>query len=132
MEQTFVMIKPDGVKRGLIGKIITRIESRGLILKALQMTYITRERAETHYAEHKGKPFYERLIQYITSGSVVIMKVEGLNAINAIRQMVGATDPLIAAPGTIRADYALSIGENVIHASDSAESAEREINIFFD
>lgn len=131
MNKTFVMIKPDGVKRNLIGKIITRIEERGLKIKELKMLQISRKTAETHYSEHKGKPFFENLINYITSGPVVVLVVENHNAVNIIRNMVGSTDPLNAIPGTIRGDYALSIEENVIHASDSELSAEREINIFF-
>jgi len=131
MERTFVMIKPDGVQRGLIGEIISRLERKGLKIVAMKMINVDRELAEKHYAEHKEKPFFNNLVQYITSGPVVAMVVEGKNAIKVVRTLVGATDPVEAQPGTIRGDFGLDIGRNIIHASDSLESAEREISLFF-
>jgi nucleoside-diphosphate kinase len=125
------MIKPDGVKRGLIGEIIARFERRNFRIVDLKLTRITRDMAEELYAEHKGKKFFEELISYITSGPVVAMILEGENAIDVVRKMIGSTDPKEALPGTIRGDYALTINENVIHASDTQEKAEREIKIFF-
>ncbi|MFO7991284.1 MAG: nucleoside-diphosphate kinase [Thermoplasmata archaeon] len=131
MERTFLMVKPDGVQRGLIGQIIDRIESRGLKIAAMKMMEVKRETAEKHYAEHQGKDFYEPLLQYITSGPVVVMAVEGDSVISLIRKMVGKTDPKEARPGTIRADYGIDIARNIVHASDSKQSAERELDIFF-
>ncbi|NPA91735.1 MAG: nucleoside-diphosphate kinase [Chloroflexi bacterium] len=131
MERTFVMIKPDGVQRGLIGEIISRIERRGLKIIGMKMVYVTEELARRHYAVHKGKPFFEGLIDYITSGPVVAMVVEGTDAIQVVRDMVGATDPRKAAPGTIRGDYGLEIGRNLIHASDGSETAAFEIDLWF-
>ena len=128
----FVMIKPDGVKRRLVGEIISRFEKRGLNIVAMKMVRITRETAEKLYEEHKGKSFFEDLISYITSGPVVCMVIEGDEAVSVIRKMIGATDPKEALPGTIRGDYALSKGENVIHASDSPEKAKREMSLFFE
>ncbi|MBW9140491.1 MAG: nucleoside-diphosphate kinase [Candidatus Aramenus sp.] len=130
-QRTFVMIKPDGVKRKLVGEIISRIERKGLNIVAMKMVQISRERAEELYAEHKGKSFFPELISYITSGPVVCMVVEGDEAVAVMRKMIGATDPKEASPGTIRGDFALSKGENVIHASDSEEKARREMSIFF-
>lgn len=129
---TFVMIKPDGVKRRLVGEIISRIEKKGLNIIAMKMVRIDRKTAETLYEEHKGKSFFEDLISYITSGPVVCMVIEGDEAVNVMRKMIGATDPKEALPGTIRGDFALSKAENVIHASDSPEKARKEISIFFD
>lgn len=131
IQREFVMIKPDGVKRGLIGEIIARFERRNFRIVDLKLTRITRDMAEELYAEHKGKKFFEELISYITSGPVVAMILEGENAIDVVRKMIGSTDPKEALPGTIRGDYALTINENVIHASDTQEKAEREIKIFF-
>lgn len=131
MERTLVIVKPDGVQRGLTGEIIRRLEQRGLKIIALKMMTVSRSLAEEHYAVHKGKPFYEPLIEYITSSPVVVMVVEGPGAIQAVRRTVGATNPLEATPGTIRADYALEIGRNIVHASDSPETAEFEINLWF-
>ncbi|WP_091349545.1 nucleoside-diphosphate kinase [Anaerobranca gottschalkii] len=131
MERSFVMIKPDGVKRGLIGEIINRFERKGYIIKDLKMMTIPETLAEKHYQEHQQKPFFNELIQYITSGPVVAMILEGENCISGVRTIVGSTDPTKAAPGTIRADYATNIRYNVIHASDSPESAQREIDLFF-
>ena len=131
MEKSFVMIKPDGVQRDLVGEIISRFERKGLQLLALKMMQITPELAADHYAEHKGKPFYNDLVTFITSGPVVAMVWQGLNAVPVIRNMMGKTNPVDAAPGTIRGDFALFMGNNVIHGSDSLESANREINLFF-
>ncbi|ARM75842.1 nucleoside-diphosphate kinase [Acidianus manzaensis] len=128
---TFVMIKPDGVKRRLIGEIISRLEKRGLNIVAMKMLRMDRETAEKLYEEHKGKSFFEDLISYILSGPVVCMVIEGDEAVSVMRKMIGATDPKEAQPGTIRGDYALSKSENVIHASDSPEKAKREMSIFF-
>ncbi|MFW6376054.1 MAG: nucleoside-diphosphate kinase [Thermoplasmatota archaeon] len=132
METTFLMVKPDGVQRGLVGDIIKRLEDRGLRITAMKMMTIEQERAEEHYAEHEGKDFYEPLLEYITSGPVVAMAVAGKDAISMVRKMVGATDPHEADPGTIRGDFGIEIGRNIVHAADSPESAERELDIFFD
>lgn len=132
METTFLMVKPDGVQRGLLGSVIKRLEDRGLRITAMKMMTIEQERAEEHYAEHEGKDFYEPLLEYITSGPVVAMAVVGKDAISMVRKMVGATDPHEANPGTIRGDYGIEIGRNIVHAADSPDSAERELDIFFD
>ncbi len=131
MERTFVMIKPDAVQRGLIGEIISRLERKGLKIVAMKMLNVDRDLAERHYAEHRDKPFFQSLVDYITSGPVVAMVVEGKNAVKVVRTLVGATNPQEALPGTIRGDFGMDIGRNVIHASDSLESAEREISLFF-
>lgn len=131
VERTLVMIKPDGVRRKLVGEIISRIERKGLEIKALKMVHLTRERAEEFYSVHRGKPFFNSLIEFITSGPVVAMVVEGESAISVVRTMIGPTDGRTAPPGTIRGDFALSITENVVHASDSAQSAEHEIRVIF-
>jgi len=131
MERTFVMIKPDGVQRGLVGEVIRRLERKGLKIVAMKMMKVSEELATKHYAEHKEKPFFKSLLEYITSGPVVAMVVEGKNAVKVVRTLVGATNPVEASPGTIRGDYGMDIGRNVIHASDSLESAEREISLFF-
>jgi nucleoside-diphosphate kinase len=131
MEQTLVLVKPDGVARGLTGEIIARFERRGLTVAALKKLRLTRDQAESHYAEHKGKPFFEPLVAFITSGPLVAMVIGGKNAVKAVRAMMGPTDPAAAAPGTIRGDYALDISANIIHGSDSPESAAREIALFF-
>lgn len=130
-ERTFAMVKPDGVKRHLVGEIVSRIEKKGLKIVGLKLLKIPREMAEHHYGEHKGKPFFEGLVSFITSGPVVAMVLEGENAISEWRKMMGATNPKDAAPGTIRGDYAKIIDENVAHGSDAPETAEREIGIFF-
>jgi nucleoside-diphosphate kinase len=130
-EQSFVMIKPDGVRKGLIGECIRRFEQRGLKIAQLKMLTPSRDLAEDHYGAHRGKPFFEGVVQFISSGPVVAMVVEGESAIAAIRQMVGATRPLEAAPGSIRGDYALEVGENIVHASDAPETAEEEIALWF-
>jgi len=131
IEKTFVMVKPDGVQRGLVGKIVQRFEERGLKICAMKMMKISKELAERHYGEHKGKGFYEPLLSYITSGPVVCMVVEGENAVASVRTMMGKTNPQDAAPGTIRADFSQVTGRNIVHGSDSSESAKREINLFF-
>ena len=131
IEKTFVMVKPDGVQRGIVGKIVQRFEERCLKICAVKMMKIPRELAERHYEEHKGKGFYEPLLGYITSGPVVCMVLEGENAVASARAMMGKTNPQDAAPGTIRGDFAQVTGRNVIHGSDSSESAKREIKLFF-
>jgi nucleoside-diphosphate kinase len=131
MEREFIMIKPDGVQRGLIGEIITRIENTGLKITAIKMIQVSDQQAEKHYEVHKGKPFYEGLIKYITSGPVVTIIVEGKNAVKHVRRLVGSTDPSAAAPGSIRGDFALEIGRNIIHAADSNENAAKEALIYF-
>lgn len=130
-ERTFVAIKPDGVERGLVGEIITRFERKGFKILALKLLQVSDTQAASHYAEHKGKPFYNRLVKYITSGPIVAMVVKGFNAVESVRHIVGATNPLNADVGTIRADYAQVMEYNVIHASDGLDSAEREIAIYF-
>jgi len=132
VERTFVMVKPNGVARGLVGEIVGRFERRGFRLRGMKLLRIDRELAERHYAEHAGKPFFDDLVSFITSGPVVAMVWEGREAITVARTMMGVTDPIEAAPGTIRGDLALSKEENVIHGSDGPESAAREIGLFFD
>ncbi|MCL1797082.1 MAG: nucleoside-diphosphate kinase [Eggerthellaceae bacterium] len=131
VEKTYLMIKPDGVRNRHIGEIINRFERAGLSLERLELGLVTDEQAKANYAEHEGKPFYAGLISYITSGTVVKMVVSGEGAVSKCRQLMGATDPSSAAPGTIRGDFGLIMDENVIHGSDSTESAAREIGIFF-
>lgn len=131
MEKTYVMIKPDAVARGLIGRIVDRFESAGLTIERMELAALTRQQAEANYAEHAGKPFYEGLVSYVTSGPVVKMIVVGPGAVAVCRKLMGATDPAQAAPGTIRGDYGLELDANVVHGSDSLASAEREIAIFF-
>lgn len=131
MERTLIIIKPDAVQRGLIGEIISRLEKRGLRISAMKMMQISPELAHRHYSVHKGKPFFEGLIKYITSAPVVVMVVEGRKAIDAVRRTMGATNPLEATPGTIRADFALEIGRNLVHGSDSPATADYEIPLFF-
>lgn len=131
VQRTFVAIKPDGVQRGLIGEVINRFERRGLKLVGMKLLQVTREMAETHYGEHKGKPFYDGLVSYITSAPVVGMVLEGKDAVALARNVIGATNPANAAPGTIRGDFAIEIGRNIVHGSDSPESGKREIGIFF-
>ncbi|MCZ7397094.1 MAG: nucleoside-diphosphate kinase [Candidatus Methanoperedens sp.] len=131
MERTYVMVKPDGVQRGLIGEVISRIERRGLKIVALRMNAISIDAAKKHYAEHAQKPFFKSLIDFITSGPSVSMVVEGKNAVTVMRAINGATNPVNAATGSIRGDLALDTGRNVVHASDSIESAQREIGIHF-
>lgn len=131
-ERTLVLVKPDGVERGLVGEVISRIERKGLKLAALEMRNVVRSVAEEHYAEHQEKPFFGELLEFITSGPVVAIVVEGTRAIAAFRQLAGGTDPVAkATPGTIRGDYALETQYNLVHGSDSPESAERELKIWF-
>jgi len=130
-ERTLVLIKPDGVRRGLAGDVLSRIERKGLRIVAMDMRVVAKDLAETHYAEHTEKPFYGSLVEFITSGPLVALVVEGPRAIEAFRALAGATDPVKAAPGTIRGDYALEVQDNIVHGSDSPDSAEREIKIFF-
>lgn len=132
MERTYLMVKPDGVERGLIGEIVGRFERKGLKLIAAKLMRVTPELAERHYAEHKGKVFYDRLITFITSGPVFAMAWEGDDAVAAARQLIGKTSGIEAAPGTIRGDYAIHTNYNLIHGSDSHDNALREIGIFFD
>jgi nucleoside-diphosphate kinase len=131
MERTFIAIKPDAVQRGLIGEIITRFERKGFKLVGLKQMMVTREMAETHYGEHREKPFFGGLVNFITSGPVVAMAWEGNNVVETARKMMGATNPKDAAPGTIRGDFSVDMGRNAIHGSDSVESAQRELGIFF-
>ena len=131
MERTLVLVKPDGVQRGLIGEVIGRLERRGLRLVAAKFIQVSQELAETHYSIHKGKPFYTSLIKYITSAPVMAMVWEGPNAVAAIRQTMGATRPTEAAPGSIRHDFALEVGRNLTHASDSVENGEKEAALWF-
>lgn len=131
VEKTFVLVKPDGVQRGLIGEVIARLERRGLRLAGAKFLQVSQELAEAHYAVHKGKPFYPGLIAYITSAPVMAMVWEGPNAVAAVRQTMGATRPTEAAPGTLRHDFALEIGRNLTHASDSPENGEKEVALWF-
>ncbi len=131
MERSLVLVKPDGVERGLIGEVILRLERRGLKLVAAKFLQVSQQLAETHYAIHKGKPFYNGLIEYITSAPVMAMVWEGPNAIAAIRQTMGATRPTEAAPGSVRHDFALEVGRNLTHASDSPENGEKEVALWF-
>ena len=131
MERTLVIIKPDGVQRGLVGEIVARFERRGLRIVGMKLMRIDEELAGRHYAIHKGKPFYEPLIRYITSSPVVVMVLEGNDAIEIVRRTMGATKPAEAAPGTIRADLGLEIGRNLVHGSDGLETAAFEVPLFF-
>lgn len=131
MERTFVMVKPDGVQRGLVGKILQRIEEKGFKIVAMKLTVMPVEKAKEHYAEHVGKKFYQDLVDFITSGPSVSLVVEGRGAISAMRKMNGATNPAEAAPGTLRGDFGIETGRNVVHGSDSAASAAREIALHF-
>ncbi|MFG6148691.1 nucleoside-diphosphate kinase [Halobacillus sp. B23F22_1] len=131
MEKTFLMIKPDGVQRNLVGEVTSKFENKGFKLAGAKLMKIDRALAEEHYGEHKGKPFFEELVDFITSGPVFAMIWEGENVILTARKMMGATNPQEASPGTVRGDYGLTVGKNVIHGSDSKESAQREIGLFF-
>jgi nucleoside-diphosphate kinase len=131
LEQTLILVKGDGVRRRLIGEIIRRIEAKGLDIRAMQLMDVSRELAEEHYAEHREKPFFGELVEFITTTPVVAMRVEGEGAIAVMRRLMGATNPAEAAPGTIRGDLALSLPDNLVHGSDSPESAERELKLFF-
>lgn len=131
MERTYVMIKPDAVERGLVGRIVSRFEDAGLGIERMEYGMLDRSQAEANYAEHEGKPFYEGLVSYVTSGPVVKMVITGPGAVAICRKLIGATDPAAADPGTIRGDFGLTLDANLIHGSDSADSATREIGIFF-
>ena len=131
LERTLVLIKPDGVRRGLMGDVISRIERKGLQVVAMELRTLDQETARTHYAEHEGKPFFSSLVDFITSGTLVALVVAGPRAVEAVRALAGATDPVLASPGTIRGDYGLEVQQNIVHGSDSPDSAEREIKIFF-
>jgi nucleoside-diphosphate kinase len=131
MERTLILVKPDAFARNLSGEIIGRFERKGLRLAGLKQMVMTCELAERHYAEHEGKPFYEELVTFITSGPLVAMVLEGEQAVVAARQVIGATNPVEAAPGSIRGDYAIAVGQNMVHGSDSIESAAREVSLFF-
>lgn len=131
MERTLILVKPDGFKRGLTGEILARFERKGLSIAALEKMTLTAETAKEHYAEHDGKPFFGELVEFITSGPLVALVLEGVEAITAARQIIGATNPVEADAGSIRGSYGLEVGQNLVHGSDSPESAEREIGIFF-
>ena len=131
MQKSLVLLKPDAVQRGLIGELISRLERRGLKLVAMKMMRVSEELGRTHYAAHVERPFFPGLIEFITSGPIVAMVWEGKNVVELVRTMMGATDPQNAAPGTIRGDFAVSVGPNLIHGSDSEEAAAREIDLFF-
>lgn len=131
MERTLVLIKPNGVARGLIGEVISRLEKRGLTIRAARMLVVDEELAHRHYAEHVDKPFFPSLVEFITSGPTCALVVSGPSAIGVVRAMMGATNPLNAAPGTVRGDYGLDTTQNLVHSSDGPESAEREIGLFF-
>jgi nucleoside-diphosphate kinase len=131
VERTLILVKPDAFERGLTGEIIARFENKGLRIVALNHMTVTEELAKRHYAEHEGKPFFGELVEFITSGPLVAMVLEGDQAIVAARQVIGATNPLEAAPGSIRGDYAIAVGQNMVHGSDSLESGVREASLFF-
>ncbi len=131
MERTLILVKPDAFARNLTGEIIARFERKGLRLAAVKHMTMTRELAQQHYAEHDGKPFFEELVNFITSGPLVAMVLEGESAITAARQVIGATNPLEATTGSIRGDFALAVGQNMVHGSDAPESAAREVGLFF-
>ena len=130
-ERTLILVKPEGVRRGLIGEVISRIERKGLTIAELQLRTLDEATANEHYAEHTDKPFFDELVSFITSGPLVAMAVEGPDAVTAARTLMGATNPIAAAPGSIRGDYATVITENIVHGSDSPASAERELKLFF-
>ena len=131
MERTLILVKPDAFARGLTGEIIARFENKGLRITAMRHMQVTEDLAKQHYAEHEGKPFFGELVEFITSGPIVALVLEGEQAIKAARQVIGATNPLEAAPGSIRGDFAIEVGQNMVHGSDSPESAEREAKLFF-
>jgi nucleoside-diphosphate kinase len=130
-QQTFIMVKPDGVRRRLVGEVVGRIEAKGYEIREMKLFTMDQELARKHYQEHVDKPFFDELVGFIVSGPVVAMIVEGADAVAGMRQLMGATNPIEAAPGSIRGDFATVIGENIVHGSDSPESAERETNLFF-
>jgi nucleoside-diphosphate kinase len=130
-ERTLVLVKPDGVGRGLVGEIVGRLERKGLTIAALELRTLDRETASTHYGEHEGKPFFGELVDFITGGPLVAIVAEGHRAVEAVRALMGVTDPIASAPGSIRGDFATEIGQNLVHGSDSVESAAREVRLFF-
>ena len=130
-ERTLVLVKPDGVRRGLAGEVISRLEAKGLVLVAMELRTLSRETAEEHYGEHRERPFFGELVEFITGGPLVALVVEGPYAVAGTRRLMGVTNPVEATPGSIRGDFALEIGQNLVHGSDSPESAAREIGIFF-
>jgi nucleoside-diphosphate kinase len=130
VQRTLVLVKPDGVRRGLAGEVISRLENKGLSLVAMELRTLDRATAEEHYGEHRERPFFGELVEFITGGPLVALVVEGANAVAATRRLMGVTNPVEATPGSIRGDYALEIGQNLVHGSDSEESARREIGIF--
>ena len=130
-ERTLVLVKPDGVRRGLVGEIVGRLERKGLTIVALELRTLSRETASQHYGEHEGKPFFGELVDFITGGPLVAIVAEGHRAVEAVRALMGVTAPVASAPGSIRGDYALEIGQNLVHGSDSPESAAREVALFF-
>jgi len=132
IERTFLMVKPDGIQRSKVGEVISRMEKRGYKIVALKMLSIDEDKASRHYAEHKGKSFFQGLCDFITSGPVVAMVIEGQGAIEGVRAMMGSTDPKRSAPGTIRGDMGIDLSRNIVHGSDSLESAKREISLFFE
>lgn len=132
MERTLIIIKPDAVQRGLSGEILKRFESRGLRIVGMKLMQVPRELAEKHYAEHIGKPFFEGLVSYITSSPVIVMALEGVNAVAAARKTIGSTRPFESEAGTIRGDFALEVGRNLVHGSDGVESGQREVGLWFD
>ncbi len=131
MQRTLVLVKPDGVRRGLTGEVVRRLEDKGLTLLAMELRTLDRATAEEHYGEHRERPFFGELVEFITGGPLVALVVEGPHAVAGTRRLMGVTDPVQSSPGSIRGDYALEIGQNLVHGSDSPESAEREIKIFF-
>jgi len=131
MERTLILVKPDAFARGLTGEIVARFENKGLKIVAMRHMQVTEDLAKQHYAEHDGKPFFGELVEFITSGPIVALVLEGESAIKAARQVIGATNPLEAAPGSIRGDFAIAVGQNMVHGSDSPESGEREAKLFF-
>jgi nucleoside-diphosphate kinase len=131
IESTLLIVKPDGVRRGLVGEVLRRIEAKGMSIDEMRLETIPRETAEEHYGEHREKPFYGELVDFITSGPVVVAKISGDDAITCWRTLMGPTNPVEAAPGSIRGDFATEIGQNIVHGSDSAESAARELKLFF-
>ena len=130
-QRTFLMVKPDGVRRGLVGEVVSRMERKTFSIVAMRMLTIDKELANRHYAEHVGKPFFDDLVSFITSGPAVAMCIEGEEAVSTVRTLMGVTDPKKAAPGTLRGDFGLAITENLVHGSDSPESARRELDLFF-
>jgi nucleoside-diphosphate kinase len=130
-ERTLVLVKPDGVRRGLVGEIVGRLERKGLTIAAMELRTLDRDTASKHYAEHDGKPFFAELVDFITGGPLVALAIDGHRAVEGVRNLMGVTDPIVSTPGSIRGDFALEIGQNLVHGSDSVESAAREVALFF-